>query len=193
MKTPPVIVLTGATSGLGRLAALELARKGAHLALVARNQARADALRTEIEQAVPGAKPEIFLADLSLLAEVYRVGRQIDAYYPRIDVLINNAGVHAFSQRVTSEGLSEMTAVNYLAPWLLTGLLRENLIASAPARIVTDPAFPAVAGVSFAAKAPTPLTCPEPGRGEAVQRELWQATAEFLHDLRHIQPAPFDE
>src|SRR2546429_3783347 len=99
MKTPPVIVLTGATSGLGRLAALELARKGAHLALVARNQARADALRTEIEQAVPGAKPEIFLADLSLLAEVCRVGRQIDAYYPRIDVLINNAGVHAFSQR----------------------------------------------------------------------------------------------
>jgi short-subunit dehydrogenase len=104
MKALPVIVLTGATSGLGRLAALELARKGAHLALVARNQARADALRTEIEQAAPGAKPEIFLADLSLLAEVYRVGRQIGAYYPRIDVLINNAGVHAFSQRVTSEG-----------------------------------------------------------------------------------------
>ncbi len=53
MKTPPVIVLTGATSGLGRVAALELARKGAHLALVVRNQARADALRTEIEQAAP--------------------------------------------------------------------------------------------------------------------------------------------
>jgi len=297
MKTPPVIVLTGATSGLARLAALELARNGAQLALVARDQARADALRTKIEQAAPGAKPETFLADLSLLAEVYRVGRQIGAYYPRIDVLINNAGVHAFSQRVTSEGLSEMTAVNYLAPWLLTDLLRENLIASAPARIVTvasrasrhagdrnpvrylgeiepysrressrrygwtklldimftqelsrqlegtgvavtcccpgfnvtglgrdlaiagslekvlnalhvgdprhgaeiivqlatDPAFADVAGGFFAAKGARPLTCPEPGRGEAVQRELWQATAEFLHDLRHIQPAPFDE
>jgi NAD(P)-dependent dehydrogenase (short-subunit alcohol dehydrogenase family) len=297
MQTPPVIVLTGATTGLGRLAALELARKGAHLALVVRNQAKADALRTEIVQAASGAEVEFFLADLSLLAEVYRVGWQIDASYPRIDVLINNAGVHAFSQRVTSEGLSEMTVVNYLAPWLLSDVLRGNLLASAPARIVTvasrasnhagdqspvrylggtepysrressqrygwtklldimftqelgrqlegtgvavtcccpgfnvtglgrdlaiagslekvlsalnignprhgaeiivqlatDPAFADVAGGFFAARGAKPLTCPEPGRGEAVQRELWQATAEFLHDVRHIQPTPFDE
>jgi len=297
MQTPPVIVLTGATNGLGRLAALELARKGARLALVVRNQAKAGALRTEIEQASPGTEVEFFPADLSLLAEVYRVGRQIDACYPRIDVLINNAGVHAFSQRVTSEGLSEMTAVNYLAPWLLTDLLRGNLLASAPARIVTvasrasnhvgdqspvrylgetrpysgressqqygwtklldimftqelgrqlagtgvavtcccpgfnvtglgrdlaiagplekvlhalnignpkhgaeiivqlatDPVFADVAGGFFAAKGAKPLTCPEPGRGEAVQRELWQATAGFLRDVRYIQPAPFDK
>jgi NAD(P)-dependent dehydrogenase (short-subunit alcohol dehydrogenase family) len=297
MQTPPVIVLTGATNGLGRLAALELARKGAHLALVVRNQAKADALRTEVRQAAPGTEVEFFSADLSLLAEVYRVGRQIEAHYPRIDVLINNAGVHAFSQRVTSEGLSEMTVVNYLAPWLLTDVLRENLLASAPARIVTvasrasnhagdqspvrflgetkpysrressqrygwtklldimftqelgrqlagtgvavtcccpgfnvtglgrdlaiagslekvlhalnignprhgaeiivqlatDPAFAEITGGFFAAKGAKPVTCPEPGRGEAVQRQLWQATAEFIHDVRHIQPAPFDK
>jgi NAD(P)-dependent dehydrogenase (short-subunit alcohol dehydrogenase family) len=293
VKTPPVIVLTGATNGLGRLAALELAAEGAHLALVVRNQAKADALRAQIEQAAPGATAEFFLADLSLLADVQRVGRHIDAYYPRIDALINNAGVHAFSQRVTSEGLSEMTVVNYLAPWLLTDLLRENLLASAPARIVTvasrasshagnqspvrylgesepysrressrrygwtklldvmftqelgrqlqgtgvavtcccpgfnvtglgrdlaiagalekvlralnignprhgaqiivqlatDPAFAGITGGFFAAKGAKPLTCPEPGRDESVQRELWQATAEFLYDVRHIQPA----
>ena len=297
METPPVIVLTGATNGLGRLAALELARKGAHLALVVRSKAKADALRTQIRQAAPGTDVEFFSADLSLLAEVYRVGRQIDAHYPRIDVLINNAGVHAFSQRVTSEGLSEMTAVNYLAPWLLTDLLRGNLIASAPARIVTvasrasnhagdqspvrhlgevrpysrressrqygwtkllgimftqelgrqlagtgvavtcccpgfnvtglgrdlaiagplekilkalnignpkhgaeiivqlatDPMFAEITGGFFAAKGTRPLTCPETGRDEALQRELWQATAEFVHDVRDIQPAPFDK
>jgi NAD(P)-dependent dehydrogenase (short-subunit alcohol dehydrogenase family) len=294
LQTPPVVVLTGATNGLGRLAALELARKGAHLALVVRNQAKADALRTEIEQSAPGTEVEIFLADLSLLGEVCRVGWQISASYPRIDVLINNAGVHAFSLRVTSEGLSEMTVVNYLAPWMLTDLLRENLVASAPARIVTvasrasnhaggqspvrylgetrpysrressqqygwtklleimftqelgrqlagtgvavtcccpgfnvtglgrdlaiagplekilqalnignpkhgaeiivqlatDPVFAEITGGFFAAKGAKPLTCPEAGRDEALQRELWQATDEFIHDVRHIQPAP---
>ena len=66
-RAPPVIVLTGATNGLGLLAALELARKGARLALVVRNQAKAGALRTEIEQAAPGAEVDFFPADLSLL------------------------------------------------------------------------------------------------------------------------------
>ena len=286
MQTPPVIVLTGATSGLGRLAALDLARRGAHLVLIARNRAKADTLRAQIEQAAPGAEVDFLLADLCLLGEVERVGRQIDAAYPRIDALINNAGVHAFSQRITAEALPEMTAVNYLAPWLLTDLLRAKLIASAPARVVTvasrasrhagtghpvrdlgetepytrressqrygwtklleimftqelgrqlagtgvsvtcccpgfnvtglgrdlafagplekilkalnigdprhgaeiivrlatDPAFADSAGGYFAAKTAAPLTCPEPGRDAALQRELWQATAAFLRE-----------
>ncbi len=137
METPPVIVMTGATNGLGRLASLDLARKGAQLVLVARSRQKADALRREIDRTAPGTRGKLFLADLSLLADVERVGHEIAADLPRIDVLINNAGVHAFSQRVTAEGLSEMTVVNYLAPWLLTDLLRERLTASAPARIVT--------------------------------------------------------
>ena len=137
METQPVVVITGATNGLGRLAALDLARGGAQLALIARSPQKADALRREIEQAAPGTPVDLFRADLSLLADVARVGRQIDAHYPRIDVLINNAGVHAFSQRVTAEGFAEMTAVNYLAPWLLTDILRDKITASTPARIVT--------------------------------------------------------
>ncbi|MFG2517611.1 SDR family NAD(P)-dependent oxidoreductase [Streptomyces sp. NPDC048527] len=137
MDTRPVIVITGATNGMGRLAALDLARRDAHLGIVARSRRKADALRQEIEQAAPGTQVDIFLADLSLLAEVRRAGEEIAAHYPRIDVLINNAGLHAFSQRVTSEGYAEMTAVNYLAPWVLTDALRDKLIASAPARIVT--------------------------------------------------------
>ncbi|MGJ6964801.1 SDR family NAD(P)-dependent oxidoreductase [Streptosporangium sp. G11] len=137
MDTRPVIVMTGATNGLGRLAALDLARTGARLGIVARSRNKADALRQEIEQVAPQTPVDVFLADLSLLADVRRSAERIDAHYPRIDVLINNAGLHAFSQRVTSEGFAEMTAVNYLAPWVLTNALRDKLTASAPARIVT--------------------------------------------------------
>jgi NAD(P)-dependent dehydrogenase (short-subunit alcohol dehydrogenase family) len=137
MNARPVIVMTGATNGLGRLAALDLARAGAHLGLVARSEGKADALRREIEEAAPGTPVDVFLADLSLLGDVHRAGKQIDARYPRIDVLINNAGLHGFSQRVTSEGLAEMTVVNYLAPWALTAALRDKLTASTPSRIIT--------------------------------------------------------
>ncbi|MHC5258491.1 SDR family NAD(P)-dependent oxidoreductase [Streptomyces sp. UC4497] len=133
----PVVVMTGATNGMGRLAALDLARRGVRLGVVARSRAKADALREEVERVAPGAPVDVFLADLSLLGDVRRVGEEIAARYARIDVLINNAGLHAFSQRVTSEGYAEMTAVNYLAPWLLTDILCDRLIASAPARIVT--------------------------------------------------------
>ncbi|GAA2351347.1 SDR family NAD(P)-dependent oxidoreductase [Streptomyces cuspidosporus] len=138
MNQRPVAVITGATSGLGRLTALELARRGTALGIVARSRARADELRRDIEALAPDGGPvEVFLADLSSLHDVRRAGQEIAARCPRIDVLVNNAGVHAFSQRVTAEGLSEMTVVNYLAPWLLTHTLRDALIASAPARIVT--------------------------------------------------------
>lgn len=104
MDLRPVIVMTGATNGMGRFAALDLARRGARLGIVARSRPKADALRQEIEQVAPGTPIDVFRADLSLLAEVRRAGEEIAAHYPRIDVLINNAGLHAFSQRVTSEG-----------------------------------------------------------------------------------------
>jgi NAD(P)-dependent dehydrogenase (short-subunit alcohol dehydrogenase family) len=71
------------------------------------------------------------------MRDVQRAGQQIDSFYERIDVLINNAGAHAFSQRITPNGFSEMIAVNYLAPWVLTNTLRDKLVASAPARVVT--------------------------------------------------------
>lgn len=137
MKTRPVIVITGATSGLGRIAAVELARQGAHLGVIARSQQKVDDLIGELDQVAPGTPVDTFIAELSSMESVRRAGQQIDAHYGRIDVLINNAGVHAFSPRVTSEGFAEMVAVNYLAPWILTNTLRDKLIASAPARVVT--------------------------------------------------------
>src|ERR1700691_2627707 len=136
MPTTPIIVLTGATSGLGRLAAVELAKKGAHLVIIARNADKADSTRAFLAQAAPGSLCDAFLADLAIMDDVRRVGQEIAARYDHIDVLINNAGLHAFEQRITRDGFPEMIAVNYFAPWLLTRALRDVLIRSAPSRVV---------------------------------------------------------
>jgi len=133
----PTIVITGATSGIGRCAAIALARRGAHLVLTARNQARADTTVAMIEAAAPGTRVHVHYGDFANLASVAALGREIVTRHPRVDVLINNAGVHAFKPRVTADGYSEMVAVNYLAPWLLTNIMRETVVRSGPSRIVT--------------------------------------------------------
>ncbi|MFF4618182.1 SDR family NAD(P)-dependent oxidoreductase [Nonomuraea jabiensis] len=132
----PVIVITGATSGLGRLAALDLARRGAHLAITARDPDKAEQVREQLLAHAPQAEVEVFLADFTGLADVRRIGREITHTYEHIDVLINNAGIHAFTPRTTSEGYPEMIAVNYLAPWLLTRELMPALRRAPAARIV---------------------------------------------------------
>ncbi|WP_179031591.1 SDR family NAD(P)-dependent oxidoreductase [Paenibacillus kribbensis] len=136
MSTYPIIVITGATSGLGQLAAIELAKRGAHLVLTARNEKRAETTKNILEDLVPNPKVHFFFGDLSLMKDVGRIGNEIKANYPKIDVLVNNAGLHGFEQRVTSEGFAEMMAVNYLAPWLLTHTLLQPLMNSKNARIV---------------------------------------------------------
>ncbi len=136
-NSAPIIVMTGATSGIGRLAALELAKHGAHLVLIARSESTADDTRNAISTIAPRAEVDVHFADLARLDTVASVGRTIAARYDRIDVLINNAGIHAFAPRTTIDGFDEMMAVNYLAPWLLTDILRETMIRSAPSRIVT--------------------------------------------------------
>ncbi|KAA0070550.1 SDR family NAD(P)-dependent oxidoreductase [Tardiphaga sp. P9-11] len=133
----PTIVITGATSGIGQRAALALAREGARLVLTARNQAKAEATLKMIEAAAPGTRVDVYYGDFTSLASVAALGREIIAHHPRIDVLINNVGIHAFTQRITADGYAEMVAVNYLAPWLFTNILRETMVRSAPSRIVT--------------------------------------------------------
>jgi len=78
----------------------------------------------------------VFLGDLALMGDVRKVAAEISHRYDHIDVLVNNAGIQLPEQRATREGLPEMIAVNHLAPWLLTSLLRDRLVGSAPARVV---------------------------------------------------------
>ncbi|WP_368516227.1 SDR family NAD(P)-dependent oxidoreductase [Rhizobium sp.] len=137
MSKRPKVLITGATDGIGQLAAMELARQGADIILTARSQSKAAITRALIEAAAPGAAIELFYADFSDLRTVVAAGRAIAARHPHIEVLINNAGLHAFEQRITKGGFGEMIAVNYFAPWLLTMTLRETLMRSAPARIIT--------------------------------------------------------
>jgi NAD(P)-dependent dehydrogenase (short-subunit alcohol dehydrogenase family) len=136
MPAYPIVVITGATSGLGQLVAIELAKRGTHLILTARNRNRAEMTRKMIKDIAPKTEVDFFFGDLSLMEEVRRIGNEIKAAYPKLDVLVNNAGLHAFEQRITSEGFAEMIAVNYLAPWLLTHTLQQSLMQLGNARIV---------------------------------------------------------
>ncbi|MEB1530521.1 SDR family NAD(P)-dependent oxidoreductase [Xanthomonas sp. WHRI 7945] len=137
MPAPPTILITGATDGIGQLAALALARRGARLVLTARSQTKADQTRAAILAAAPATPIDVHYVDFSDLSAVAATGRAIARQHPRIDVLINNAGLHAFRQRVGKDGYAEMIAVNYFAPWLLTHVLQATLLRSAPSRIVT--------------------------------------------------------
>jgi NAD(P)-dependent dehydrogenase (short-subunit alcohol dehydrogenase family) len=126
------IVITGATNGLGRLAAIDLAQLGARVVITARSREKAERTRQEI-----GAdRTDVFLADFARLDDVRRIGDEIAGRYDHVDVLINNAGIHAFQPRTTPDGYPEMVAVNYLAPWLLTQTLLPALHRSPAARIV---------------------------------------------------------
>jgi NAD(P)-dependent dehydrogenase (short-subunit alcohol dehydrogenase family) len=136
MSRQSIAVITGATSGLGLLAAIELAKRGTQLVLTARNEKRAEITRNIIKDIAPNTKVDFFYGDLSLMVDVSRIGNEIKAAYPQIDILVNNAGLHGFEQRITKEGFPEMIAVNYLAPWLLTHTLLTSLINTKNARIV---------------------------------------------------------
>ncbi|ULO07971.1 SDR family NAD(P)-dependent oxidoreductase [Paenibacillus sp. 19GGS1-52] len=136
MSKKSTVVITGATSGLGQLVAIELAKRGFDLVLTARSKERAEATRQIIQANSSSVKIDFFFGDLSLMKDVQRVGKQIAAAYPKIDVLLNNAGIHAFEPRTTSEGFPEMIAVNYLAPWLLSHTLKPSLQNADGARVV---------------------------------------------------------
>jgi NAD(P)-dependent dehydrogenase (short-subunit alcohol dehydrogenase family) len=131
------IVATGATSGIGEAAVLALAGLGARIVVVARDEARAQATMQKLKTKAPGLDHRLHLADLSSVAETRKVGAAIAANEPRIDVLINNAGALFSYRRVTPEGLELTFALNHMAYFVLTEALRDRLIASAPARIVS--------------------------------------------------------
>ncbi|MGO9419043.1 SDR family oxidoreductase [Roseiarcus sp.] len=131
------VVATGATSGIGEQAVLALARMGARIVFVARDEKRAKATLDKLESVAPRLRHGVHLADLSSMAETCRVGLLIAKSEPRVDVLINNAGAMFADRRVTAEGLELTFALNHMAYFLMTAALDERLAASAPARVVS--------------------------------------------------------
>ncbi len=131
-----VCVVTGASSGIGKATARELAKMGATVVLVCRNRERAEATRIEICAATGNDSVDFVLADLSSQAEIRRLAQALLERYPQIHVLINNAGVVNLKRSTTVDGVETVFAVNHLAYFLLTHLLLEHLVASEPARIV---------------------------------------------------------
>jgi len=131
-----VCIITGASSGVGKAAALALARLGAHVALVCRNRERAEETRRTIQQQTGNKSVDILLADLSSQTAILRLAQELLSRYPQIHVLINNAGVVNWKRSTTVDGVETVFSVHHLAYFLLTNLLLERLTASAPARVV---------------------------------------------------------
>ncbi len=125
-----VVLITGGTSGIGRVTARELKRMGATVVVVGRDPARLDDVRREI-----GA--DTIRADLQLVGEARRAADELRQRYQRLHVLVNNAGALFGDRQVTSEGLERTFALNHMAYFALTAALLDLLRASAPARVVT--------------------------------------------------------
>jgi NAD(P)-dependent dehydrogenase (short-subunit alcohol dehydrogenase family) len=129
-------VLTGASAGIGLAAAEAIGAEGARLVLVARNPERGEAALARLRSRVPGIDARFVYADLSRLAEMHRIGREIAASEPRIDLLVNNAGMMVMDRRETADGLEAMFAVNHMAYFIVTRHLSASLEAADAARIV---------------------------------------------------------
>jgi NAD(P)-dependent dehydrogenase (short-subunit alcohol dehydrogenase family) len=131
-----VCVITGATSGIGKLAAISLAKKGTELVLVCRDTNRAKELIEEIQKLTGNSKVNVLNADLSQQSAIRQVVDEIKKQHPIIDILVNNAGIAVRDRRLSADGIELTFAVNHLAYFLLTNLLLETIKSSAPARII---------------------------------------------------------
>ena len=131
-----VIVITGASSGLGLETARQLAGQGGEIVMIVRDQARGEHARSQVAEAAAGKSPVLLRADLSVQADIRRVAQQVKDRYDHVDILVNNAGA-AFSRREqNADGLELTWATNHLAPFLLTELLLPLLAVASAGRIV---------------------------------------------------------
>lgn len=132
-----VVIVTGATSGLGRAAAEQLARCRATVVLWGRDTGRVTRTRDEIAAAVDGAALDTVVADMGDLDAVRRAAAEVLARHPRIDVIVHNAGALTADRRSSPQGLEQTVASQVVGPFLLTSLLLPALRAAAPGRVVT--------------------------------------------------------
>ncbi|MGD0864442.1 MAG: SDR family oxidoreductase [Rhizomicrobium sp.] len=129
------VVITGATSGIGEVAADRLAAKGARIVFIARDKSRGEETLKHLRAIAPGREHAAYYADLSRISEMKRVSAEIAAAEPKIDVLINNAGALFNSRKLSADGLEMTFAVNHMAYFVVTNLLLPRM--GAGARIVS--------------------------------------------------------
>lgn len=131
----PIILITGATSGIGRATALGLAARESALVLLVRDRARGEEVAGLARRAgAPSA--EVLACDLSVMSSVRLAVAEFKRRHTRLDVLVNNAAVFLGTRTVTAEGHEVMLATNHLGPFLLTQLVQNALIAAAPSRVI---------------------------------------------------------
>jgi NAD(P)-dependent dehydrogenase (short-subunit alcohol dehydrogenase family) len=131
------VLVTGATSGIGLEASLALARRGARVVMVGRDRARMASAQARVEAGSGSKQVSSLLCDFSSQAAIRELAAAVRSACPRLDVLVNNAGGVNKARRLTADGIESTFAVNHLGPFLLTNLLLDLVVKSAPARIVT--------------------------------------------------------
>jgi retinol dehydrogenase 14 len=129
-------LVTGASSGIGLEASAVLARRGARVLMVARDQTRGDAARAEVAKRSGSDAVELLMCDFSSQAATRALADQVKERVDRLDILVNNAGSVSPKRRITEDGIEQTFAVNHLGYFLLTNLLLDLVVASAPARII---------------------------------------------------------
>lgn len=134
--TGKTVIVTGGNSGIGKATAVALARAGARVVITARDQARGNQAVEDTRQASGSDLVELVVFDLGDLASVRAGAAELLERCPRIDVLINNAGLVLTDRAETVDGYEATFAINHLGPFLLTELLTDRLVASAPSRVV---------------------------------------------------------
>lgn len=131
-----VVVITGASDGIGLEAAGQLAREGHHVAMVGRTPAKLAAAVARVRGEAPEARVDSFLCDFMSLDDVRGLADDLLAAYPRVDVLVSNAGTVFEKRTLSQDGIEATFAVNHLAGFLLIELVLDRLVASAPSRVV---------------------------------------------------------
>jgi retinol dehydrogenase 14 len=130
------MLVTGATSGIGLEASVELARQGHRVVMVGRNPAKLDSAARDVRTRSGSDHVDTLLGDFASQASIRALAATVLTSYARLDVLVNNAGTVYAERTLTEDGIEATFAVNHLGPFLLTGLLQDLLVDSAPARIV---------------------------------------------------------
>jgi NAD(P)-dependent dehydrogenase (short-subunit alcohol dehydrogenase family) len=131
-----LVVITGASDGIGLEAASQLAQEGHHVVMVGRTPAKLESATARVRSESPAARVDSRLCDFMSLDDVRGLAHELLSAYPRIDVLVNNAGTVFDKRTLSRDGIEATLAVNHLAGFLLTELLLDRLVASAPARVV---------------------------------------------------------